>query len=100
MDSEKLTTEQARRMHKSLFRLANYLCRVVKRMERTRFPPGGSNRRGALMAPFAAFPWTSITSPAKAEWEGSPKRRTKSEFTDESHATHEPSPRRSLSVDC
>jgi hypothetical protein len=39
MDSDKLTTEQAGRMHKSLFRLANYLCRVVKRMERTRFPP-------------------------------------------------------------
>jgi hypothetical protein len=39
MDSDKLTTEQAEQMHKSLFRLANYLCRVVKRMERTRFPP-------------------------------------------------------------
>jgi hypothetical protein len=39
MDSDKLTTEQAGKMHKSLFRLANYLSRVVKRMERTGFPP-------------------------------------------------------------
>jgi hypothetical protein len=39
MDSDKLTTEQAGQMHKSLFRLANYLSRVVKRMERTGFPP-------------------------------------------------------------
>lgn len=39
MDSDELTTEQARQMHKSLFRLANYLIRVVKRMERTGFPP-------------------------------------------------------------
>ncbi len=39
MDSDELTTEQAERMHKSLFQLANYLCRVVKRMERTGFPP-------------------------------------------------------------
>jgi hypothetical protein len=39
MDSDKLTTEQAGQMHESLFRLANYLSRVVKRMERTGFPP-------------------------------------------------------------
>jgi hypothetical protein len=39
MDSDDLTHEQAGKMHKSLFRLANYLARVVKRMERTRFPP-------------------------------------------------------------
>jgi hypothetical protein len=39
MDSEELTTEQAAKMHKSLFRLANYLSRVVKRMERRGFPP-------------------------------------------------------------
>jgi hypothetical protein len=39
MDSDELTTEQADRIHKSLFRLANYLSRVVKRMERTGFPP-------------------------------------------------------------
>jgi hypothetical protein len=39
MDSGDLTTEQAAQMHKSLFRLANYLSRVVKRMERRGFPP-------------------------------------------------------------
>jgi hypothetical protein len=39
MDSSNLTTEQADQMHKSLFRLANYLSRVVRRMERTGFPP-------------------------------------------------------------
>jgi hypothetical protein len=39
MDSDELTTEQAAQMHRSLFRLANYLNRVVKRMERTGFPP-------------------------------------------------------------
>jgi hypothetical protein len=39
MHSRNLTTEQAVRMHESLFRLANYLSRVVRRMERTGFPP-------------------------------------------------------------
>ena len=39
MDSDKLTTERAGQMHKSLFGLANYLSRVVKRMERTGLPP-------------------------------------------------------------
>ena len=39
MDSNDLTTEQAATMHKSLFRLANYLSRIVKRMEKTGFPP-------------------------------------------------------------
>jgi hypothetical protein len=39
MDSDKLSTEQAGQMRKSLFRLTNYLSRVVKRMERTGFPP-------------------------------------------------------------
>jgi hypothetical protein len=39
MDSDDLTTEQAEKMHRSLFRLANYLSRVVRRMERTGFPP-------------------------------------------------------------
>jgi hypothetical protein len=39
MDSSNLTMEQAAQMHKSLFRLANYLSRMVKRMERTGFPP-------------------------------------------------------------
>jgi endonuclease YncB( thermonuclease family) len=51
------------------------------------------------MTPFAAFAWTCITSHAEAEWEESPKGRTKNEFTDESHATHEPPTSRSLSVD-
>lgn len=36
--SDDLTTEQAGQMHTSLFWLANYLSRVVKRMERTGFP--------------------------------------------------------------
>jgi hypothetical protein len=39
MDSDKLTTEQAGQMRQSLFRLTNYLSRVVTRMERTGFPP-------------------------------------------------------------
>jgi hypothetical protein len=39
MDSGDLTTEQARAMHRSLFRLANYLSRVVRRMEQAGFPP-------------------------------------------------------------
>jgi hypothetical protein len=39
MDSDELTTEQTGQMRKSLFRLANYLSRMVKRMERTGFPP-------------------------------------------------------------
>jgi hypothetical protein len=39
MDGTDLTTEQARKMHQSLFRLANYLSRVVRRMEQTGFPP-------------------------------------------------------------
>jgi len=39
MQSDDLTVEQAKQMHASLFRLANYLSRVVKRMERTGFPP-------------------------------------------------------------
>jgi hypothetical protein len=39
MDSSDLTTEQATQMHGSLFKLANYLSRVVRRMERTGFPP-------------------------------------------------------------
>jgi hypothetical protein len=39
MDSGDLTTDQAAQMRKSLFRLANYLNRVVNRMERTGFPP-------------------------------------------------------------
>jgi len=39
MDSEDLTTEQARKMHESLFRLANYLHRLVARMEKRGFPP-------------------------------------------------------------
>ncbi len=39
MDSDDLTTEQAQRMHESLFRLANYLHRLVVRMEKREFPP-------------------------------------------------------------
>jgi hypothetical protein len=39
MDSDKLTTEQAGQMRQSLFRLTNYLSRVVTRMEQTGFPP-------------------------------------------------------------
>jgi hypothetical protein len=39
MDSDDLTTEQARQMHESLFRLANYLHRLVSRMEKRGFPP-------------------------------------------------------------
>jgi hypothetical protein len=39
MDSDELTTEQAGQKHESLFRLANYLHRVVKRMENWGFPP-------------------------------------------------------------
>ena len=39
MDSDKLTTKQADQMRRSLYRLANYLSRIVTRMERTRFPP-------------------------------------------------------------
>jgi hypothetical protein len=39
MDSSELTTEQACKMHQSLFRLANYLSRVVRRMEKKGFPP-------------------------------------------------------------
>ncbi len=39
MDSEDLTTKQAERMRTALFRLNNYLSRLVNRMERTGFPP-------------------------------------------------------------
>jgi hypothetical protein len=39
MDSDDLTAEQATKMHESLFRLANYLRRVVARMEKRGFPP-------------------------------------------------------------
>ena len=39
MESDALTTEQARRIHESLFRLANYLHRLVARMEKCGFPP-------------------------------------------------------------
>jgi hypothetical protein len=39
MDGDDLTTEQARKMHQSLFRLANYLHRLVARMEKRGFPP-------------------------------------------------------------
>jgi hypothetical protein len=39
MDSDDLTTDQARKMHQSLFRLANYLHRLVARMEKQGFPP-------------------------------------------------------------
>lgn len=38
MDSTDLTCDQCRQMHKSLFRLANYLARLVKRMEKKGFP--------------------------------------------------------------
>jgi hypothetical protein len=38
MDSHDVTTEQARQMHESLFRLANYLHRLVTRMEKRGFP--------------------------------------------------------------
>ena len=39
MDSNDLTTEQAGTMRESLFGLANYLHRVVTRMEKRGFPP-------------------------------------------------------------
>ena len=39
MNSDDLTHEQAAHIHQSLFRLANYLFRLTKRMERTGFPP-------------------------------------------------------------
>lgn len=38
MNSEDLTHDQCRQMHKRLFPLANYLCRVVKRMGKRGFP--------------------------------------------------------------
>jgi hypothetical protein len=50
MDSDDLTTEQAGHMHKSLFRLANYLSRVVKRMERRGFPPNDPLLKSARRA--------------------------------------------------
>ncbi len=42
MDSDDITPEMAARIHRSLFRLANYLARLVKRMEQTGFPPADS----------------------------------------------------------
>lgn len=39
MDSNDLTHDQARQMHRSLFKLANHLARVVQRMKRTGFRP-------------------------------------------------------------
>lgn len=38
MNSEQLTCEQCRQLHAKLFPLANYLCRVKKRMEKRGFP--------------------------------------------------------------
>ena len=40
MDSDKLTTAQARLLYKALFPHANYLFRLKRRMEQTGFPPG------------------------------------------------------------
>jgi hypothetical protein len=45
MDSGDIAMEQARQMHKSLFPLTNYLRRLVRRMERGRFPLVAENRR-------------------------------------------------------
>jgi hypothetical protein len=50
MNSADLTCDQCRAMHKSLFRLANYLSRVVKRMEKTGFPPDDPLYRSARRA--------------------------------------------------
>ena len=50
MDSTDLTAEQATKMHTSLFRLANYLSRMVKRMERVGFPPDDPLMKSARRA--------------------------------------------------
>ena len=50
MDSNDLTTKQAADMHRSLFRLANYLSRVVKRMEKAGFPTDDPLYRSARRA--------------------------------------------------
>jgi hypothetical protein len=50
MNSDDLTTEQATRMHESLFKLANYLSRTVKRMERVGFPPDDPLMKSARRA--------------------------------------------------
>lgn len=42
MDSSNLTCDQCRQMHASLLPLANYLSRIVKRMERRGFSPNDS----------------------------------------------------------
>jgi hypothetical protein len=39
MDSDDITREQARQIHGSLFKLANYLHRLRRRMEQTGFRP-------------------------------------------------------------
>jgi hypothetical protein len=38
MDSSDVTKDQARQMHRSLFKLANYLWKTTNRMERRGFP--------------------------------------------------------------
>jgi hypothetical protein len=39
MNSADLSPEQAEKMHGSFFPLANYLCRLARRMEKRGFPP-------------------------------------------------------------
>jgi hypothetical protein len=50
MNSTDITREQAEQMHGALFPLANYLNRLVRRMEHTGFPPDDSLFRRASLA--------------------------------------------------
>ena len=68
MDSEELTTEQARQMNESLFRVANYLHRSSSGWKNGDFPRtiDSIGMRSAPMTPSAALEWNSTTSRARA----------------------------------
>jgi hypothetical protein len=50
MDSSHVSCQQAEKMHAAVYPLANYLCRIVRRMERTGFPPSDDIYRKAATA--------------------------------------------------